>query len=175
MTLLTALPPLTRLLASLSGAALLAACAAAPSAGAGPLPATGAGSDAGRSERATATAAATATATPTTTTAASSAELFQQLRAEIGEPRCSSNAQCRSVAVGHKSCGGPDSYLAWSTAVSDETRLARLVAAHADARRREDAASGRVSNCAMLLDPGARCEAERCVLNTRGGTPPVMR
>ena len=155
MSLLIAFPPLTRLLASLSGAALLAACAAAPTAGAGPLPATAAGSG--------------------PATAASSADLFQQLRAEIGEPRCSSNAQCRSVAVGHKSCGGPDSYLAWSTAVSNETRLARLVTAHADARRREDAAADRVSNCAMLLDPGAHCEAQRCVLNTRGGTPPVMR
>lgn len=159
MSLLTAFPRLTRLLAGLSGAALLAACAAAPPAGAGPLPATAAGSSPGSPA----------------TRAASSAELFEQLRAEIGEPRCSSNAQCRSVAVGHKACGGPDSYLAWSTAVSDETRLARLVAAHADARRREDAASGRVSNCAMLLDPGAHCEAQRCVLNTRGGTPPVMR
>ena len=99
----------------------------------------------------------------------SSATLLDRVKAEIGPASCSSASQCRTVAVGHKACGGPESYLAWSTAVSQESRLQAAVAAHAEARRRENEQSGRVSDCMMLADPGARCEAGRCVLATGAG------
>ena len=110
--------------------------------------------------------------------ASNSAALMDQIRAQIGSASCTANAQCRSVAVGAKACGGPEAYLAWSTAVSNEARLKAAVAAHAQARQREDEQSGRMSNCMMLADPGARCEAGRCQLNApssgSGNGSPVM-
>ena len=120
--------------------------------------------------------AAPASAPPTSTAGpgATPQALLSRVQAEVGNAACTHSSQCRSIAIGHKACGGPDSYLAWSTAVSNEGRLKELVAAHAEARRKDDEKSGRVSNCMMLMDPGAVCEAGRCVLNRQGGRPPVM-
>ena len=79
---------------------------------------------------------------------------------------CTSTAQCRAVAVGAKACGGPEAYLAWSVTTSREDRLMAAVAAQAEARRRENEQSGRMSDCMMLDEPAARCVAGRCVLDT---------
>lgn len=98
--------------------------------------------------------------------------LYQQIRDEIGDATCSANDQCKTIAVGHKSCGGPDTYLAWSTKDSDGKTLRGLVEAYNEKQRKEDERPGRVSNCMLVTDPGARCEAGRCVPAGRG--PAVM-
>jgi len=118
--------------------------------------------------------ACAAPAAPADPPAATPQALLGRVQTEVGNAACTRSNQCRSIAIGHKACGGPESYLAWSTAVSNESLLKDLVAAHAEARRKEDEKAGRVSNCMMLMDPGAVCEAGRCVLNQRGGPLPVM-
>lgn len=109
---------------------------------------------------------------PASAPAADSQTLYRQIRDEIGEPTCSSTAQCRSSPVGQKACGGPEAYVVWSTAVSDGTRLRQLIDAYTRARQSDNQRSGLVSNCAMVNDPGARCEAGRCVAGPQGR--PVM-
>src|ERR1700682_4458868 len=56
---------------------------------------------------------------------------LQQLREAVvrqgGEPRCSQRSQCRLQALGSKPCGGPRSYVAFSTAVTDSAALALAV------------------------------------------------
>jgi hypothetical protein len=100
------------------------------------------------------------------------AALQNQIRDEIGDPVCTADSQCRTVAVGHKACGGPEAYKVWSTQVSNGPRLLALAEAHRQARREEAAQSGRVSDCSMVVDPGARCDSGRCVPAGRG--PAVM-
>lgn len=95
-----------------------------------------------------------------------SARLARELRELIGPAACSSDAQCRSLPVGAKSCGGPAGYLAWSTQRTDAARLQALAAKQADAQRRENEAAGLRSNCAMVADPGAACVAGHCRLAT---------
>ena len=95
--------------------------------------------------------------------------LWPQIQANIGAASCDSSAQCRTLAVGHKSCGGPESYVAYSTKSGDSARLVRLGEQYAAARKAENERSGMVSNCMMMVDPGATCAANRCVLN-KGGT-----
>lgn len=97
---------------------------------------------------------------------AESLRLGRELRAVVGPAACSSDAQCRSLAVGAKACGGPAGYLAWSTQGTDEQKLKALAARQADAQRRETETSGMRSNCAMVTDPGAACVAGRCELQT---------
>jgi hypothetical protein len=46
---------------------------------------------------------------------------------EIGEPRADNVAQCKYIPFGAKPCGGPWSYLVYSTARTDESKLQRLV------------------------------------------------
>ncbi len=75
----------------------------------------------------------------------------------IGEARCDSQAQCRTIAVGAKACGGPAGYRAWSVLGTDETALRRLAEQQAQAQREANAKAGLMSNCAMVADPGAVC------------------
>jgi hypothetical protein len=94
--------------------------------------------------------------------------LRQQIEAEIGTPACASAAQCHTIAIGRKACGGPESYLAWSSTTSDGATLARLAEAYAAERERDNVASGMASNCMLVTDPGATCSAGRCVLQKGG-------
>jgi len=93
-----------------------------------------------------------------------SARLGQELRTLIGTAACSTDAQCRTVPVGAKACGGPAGYWAWSTQNTDGDALKALAARQAAAHRREIEASGLRSNCAVTADPGAACVAGRCQL-----------
>ena len=52
-----------------------------------------------------------------------SQRLARELRSLIGTAACSSDSQCRTVAVGAKPCGGPAGYWAWSTQDTDAERL----------------------------------------------------
>lgn len=97
-----------------------------------------------------------------------SAALLNEVKAEIGDAACDGPQQCRSIAVGHKSCGGPEAYLAWSTKRSAEAKLKALAAAHAAARSDENRRSGMVSDCRLITDPGSSCTAGRCQLLPQG-------
>lgn len=97
--------------------------------------------------------------------------LLQQLRAEIGSAACDTAQQCKTIAVGHKACGGPETYLAWSTKSSDGTKLRSLADAYGAQRKRENLAAGMMSTCSAVMDPGATCSAGRCV--TGGGNAAI--
>lgn len=75
----------------------------------------------------------------------------------IGDAACSIDAQCRTVAVGAKSCGGPEAYLAWSLQRSDPLQLQRAAEAYNQAQSAAALGDGRVSNCQFVDDPGAVC------------------
>lgn len=100
----------------------------------------------------------------------SSAELLTQIQAEIGDAACDSPAQCHSIGVGAKACGGPEAYLAWSSKSRDAAKLKSLVAQHKLAREEDNRRSGMVSNCLFLPDPGASCvptpTGHQCRINT---------
>ncbi|WP_374568823.1 hypothetical protein [Ideonella sp.] len=98
--------------------------------------------------------------------------LSRQIREQIGDAACTANEQCHTIAIGHKACGGPETYAVWSSAVSDGKKLRELADAYTQARKQEAEQSGRVSDCSLVTDPGARCEAGRCV--PAGRSPAVM-
>jgi hypothetical protein len=115
----------------------------------------------------TAPVTAAAPRTPAPATAASAPDLMAQLRTEIGSAACDSAQQCNTVAVGHKACGGPETYLAWSSKASNAATVRQLAGAHAARRKRDNLDSAMVSTCSAVMDPGATCSAGRCV--TAGG------
>jgi hypothetical protein len=89
---------------------------------------------------------------PVTTTS-----LMRDIATEIGDAACDTDAQCRSLGVGAKACGGPEGYLPWSIKASNAARLTALAAAHTAERERENERSGMRSNCSVTPDPGAVC------------------
>ena len=96
------------------------------------------------------------------------AGLLQKIQEEIGAAECDNASQCKTLPVGHKSCGGPEGYLAYSTKTGNSKRLMALADQYAAARKAENERSGMLSNCMMEPDPGATCVANRCVLVKRG-------
>jgi len=98
--------------------------------------------------------------------AADEAALLARLRQEIGDAPCSADTQCRSLAVGHKACGGPQQWWAWSTTTARGERLQAWADELAALQKQRDEASGRMSNCQYVADPGAVCQARRCVLRS---------
>lgn len=101
------------------------------------------------------------------------AALRARLDAEIGEARCTEDAQCRTLALGAKACGGPQGWVAWSAAVSRAEPLQALAAELAQRQKVRNEVAGAVSDCSVVPDPGARCVAQRCTL--RSPDLPVVR
>ncbi|MFC5550657.1 hypothetical protein [Massilia aerilata] len=119
------------------------------------------------------------TACTTCTTAAPQAQQAQQapqsdtlarIRALAGTPGCSSDAQCHSLPLGARACGGPESYLVWSSASTSQAEIQALGERYKEERRAANAASRRVSTCQFLMDPGAVCRAGTCQPGS-GGLP----
>lgn len=101
--------------------------------------------------------------------------LMQQITAEIGTAACDTSAQCKTLAVGSKACGGPERYIAYSTKHSDGAKLARLAADDSAAKKARDTSNGMVSTCSMVVDPGAACNAGRCVTSNASGAELPVR
>jgi hypothetical protein len=80
------------------------------------------------------------------------------LRTLIGDAACDSDAQCHTIGVGAKACGGPQAHVAWSSVRTDPGPLRALVERQAAAERDEAAAKGMLSTCSVVPDPGARCD-----------------
>ena len=117
-------------------------------------------------------AASACTATPPVTPAPApgGANLAEQIKAEVGDAACDAPQQCQTLAIGAKACGGPERYLAWSNKSSDGKTLKALAQAQADASRKLQQSDGMMSTCAIVTDPGATCQAGRCVLNKGDST-----
>jgi hypothetical protein len=96
------------------------------------------------------------------------ARLAREMQSLIGPARCRADSDCRTLAVGAKACGGPGGYWAWSTQGTDGQKLQALAQRQAEAAAAENTRSGMASNCAVVTDPGARCDAGRCVLREGG-------
>lgn len=99
------------------------------------------------------------------TAAQPAAAARQALADAIGTAACSSDAQCRTVAVGAKACGGPEAYLPWSSQSAHASRIQALADQYTQAQAAA-APAGRMSTCSVVTDPGAACVQQRCVLRT---------
>ncbi len=86
--------------------------------------------------------------------------LLAEIDLLIGDAKCASDQQCRVAGLGSLSCGGPESYRAWSMASTDTKKLAKLLDAYATERQRFNEALGLMTTCEVKPVPTARCERE---------------
>lgn len=89
-----------------------------------------------------------------------------EIRRQIGTPACSDNAQCRTLAVGARACGGPQAYLPYSTRNTDHNALRALAERSQAESRASVAQDGQMSTCLFEPDPGALCVAGTCQLGS---------
>lgn len=99
---------------------------------------------------------------------ASDADLQQWIVQGIGPAACQADAECRTLPVGTKACGGPARWLAWSASVSDGAQLQAWSDALAERQRQQQQARGQASTCSVVPDPGAACVMGRCTLQGSG-------
>jgi len=102
--------------------------------------------------------------------AAESAALFAEIKAMVGTAAASEPAQCKKVGFGHKPCGGPASYLIYSTQGLDETLLLQKVSRYNQLMQAEQQRLGLVSDCAVVPEPGVALVGGFCVASGTGDT-----
>lgn len=101
--------------------------------------------------------------------AASDEEELVRVRKEIvkmiGDPFCTNLVYCRVLALGVKSCGKPDEYLAYSNVSGTNTELLETKAAEY-AFLQEEVLSARPQSgeCVLPKKPDVRCVDQRCKL-----------
>ena len=101
---------------------------------------------------------------PPAAAAQESGDTLARIRALVGTPDCSSDAQCHTLALGERPCGGPESYLPWSSGKTPQAELQALGERYKEERRAANTAGGRASTCQFMMDPGAVCRAGTCQL-----------
>lgn len=125
-----------------------------------------------------------ATAPPRTALPAdSTTELRSEILRLIGTAACRDDSQCRALPLGSKPCGGPEGYVAWSTAATDARQLEALAARFKDARQARNQRLGLMSDCSVVPEPAVRCvpaadaaTGGRCeAAVARGGPVPATR
>ena len=85
----------------------------------------------------------------------------------IAEPVCQDVSQCRSVAFGSRLCGGPASYLVYSTQATDSAALAEVVAQYNQLAALRNQGFDVLGPCVFVEPPTLACDGFRCV--GRGG------
>ena len=70
---------------------------------------------------------------------------------------CREDADCATVGVGARSCGGPEQYLAYAWRATSAPALQRAAQEHARLRKKQLEERGEMSTCELLPDPGAYC------------------
>lgn len=98
--------------------------------------------------------------------AAESSTTLAEIRRQIGPAACSESAQCRTLPVGARACGGPEDYLAYATGKTDESALRALAERSTAEGKARNTATGQMSICMLKPDPGAVCVAGACQLGS---------
>ena len=89
--------------------------------------------------------------------------LKQNIEDLVSTSVCNENTECKFMAFGSKPCGGPWSYLVYSTSI-DEANLKTLVANYNKKEAAYNQKWGIVSDCAMVNPPvSTSCENNTCI------------
>lgn len=91
------------------------------------------------------------------------AGLDQQIRSMIGMAYADSVEQCRLAEVGRRPCGGPDYYMAYSTAAVDESALLELIADHRKLQNSYQQQNDIVGTCEVIPKPVLTLQGGRCI------------
>ena len=91
------------------------------------------------------------------------AELKIEIESLVNTSVCNENTSCRYMAFGSKPCGGPWSYLIYSTSI-DTLELKRLVDIYNDNEEIYNIKCDAISDCAFVNPPiGFDCENNICI------------
>jgi len=90
-------------------------------------------------------------------------EMRAAILALVVDPVCADSADCRSIGLGRKPCGGPWEYVVYSVASVDSSELAAQVATYNQFNAELNLRYGWVSDCSVPPPPVVGCRNGRCV------------
>lgn len=91
---------------------------------------------------------------------------YRHIVENIGTATCYDNSQCAALALGANACGGPQSYLAFSTYNTDIDYLNSLAAEHRDTSQLANQRAELTAACQFVSEPLVACRVDQCVLDT---------
>ncbi|WP_417658856.1 hypothetical protein [Pseudidiomarina sp.] len=94
------------------------------------------------------------------------AALDNQIRTMVSIPRADSLEQCKLAEVGKRACGGPEYYIAYSTQVTDEQVLQKLITEYTQLRVEHIQATQEMSTCEVIPRPQLTIENGICRATT---------
>jgi hypothetical protein len=100
------------------------------------------------------------------TTLALANDPLTALKKEVGRASCEQDSQCRVLALGLKSCGGPELYLPWSVAEGNADKIALLAKEYKEVRAEQIKSRGELSDCSLVSRPVVVCSKKQCVLQS---------
>lgn len=92
-------------------------------------------------------------------------ELRRLIENEIGTPSAMDPSQCRLIAFGSKPCGGPATYLVYSTLKTNEARLKQLVTEFNQLTKKINKERKMVSDCRFVTEPRVEFVENVCTTN----------
>ena len=87
----------------------------------------------------------------------------KKLKDMIKDKRCDSTMQCQVIAVGSRACGGPSSYVTFSTQAADLQVVKKLADSITVLESQYNAKNRMVSICQHLTQPSTQCVENKCV------------
>lgn len=90
-------------------------------------------------------------------------QLRQEILAYVGTPECGQPGSCRTIPFGDKPCGGPWSYLIYSTVSTDSVALTGMVARYNRFNHTLNLRYGWASDCSVPNLPVLDCVDGVCV------------
>ena len=90
-------------------------------------------------------------------------ELNEIIQLLVEDKSCSDSSQCMSIAYGSKPCGGPWSYLIYSTENTDTEQLSRNVEIYNNLEDTINRWEGISSDCSFVMEPATECLDNECV------------
>jgi hypothetical protein len=94
-------------------------------------------------------------------------ELRTLIEKKIGTPSATEATQCKLIAFGSKPCGGPWTYLAYSTARTDEARLKQLVNEFNQVSKKINEQRKLLSDCLYVTEPRIEFARGVCTIAPR--------
>lgn len=86
-----------------------------------------------------------------------------ELRRYVGVPYADGLSQCRMAEVGARPCGGPDYYLPYSLATTDEFVVVRMVQRYSDLKRELNQKQQLMGTCEVIAPPKLTYAGGQCI------------
>ncbi len=87
----------------------------------------------------------------------------EQLKQLIDDPSCDNSSQCKVLPVGSRACGGPSSFIVYSSKTANTAEVEKLAKDITALEKQFNAANDMMSICQHLTAPGAQCSENTCV------------